>query len=145
MALVLAAFAVRTFTRGLDWRDPVRLYGTTLARYPDATNARNRLGSFHLARREFEEARVQFEYVMARRPWDAGVLLNLGHAHSGLQHYDVAERIYKGVLQIDSANAVAYRMLAALYDRLGRKADAARTYQVYRRLSGRSESPAPPP
>ena len=52
--VALTAFAVRTYTRSMDWIDSETLYTANLATYPDSYIVQNNLGSLYLDRGEVD-------------------------------------------------------------------------------------------
>ena len=109
---VIGSFAVCTFARAADYKSEYTLWTDTVAKNPDAWQARNRLGAALLARNDIHAATVHFAQAVRLKPDNPDGRNNLG---IGLvAQGQIAEGIaqYRESLRINAAQFSAHANLA---------------------------------
>jgi tetratricopeptide (TPR) repeat protein len=108
---------------------------------PDAFLARNLLGRVRAAQKRWEEARVEFEAALSRRPDDAVLHLNLGAACFELRRIEAAQAACLRALELDPTLALARLYLGRLAEEAGRLDEAHAHYSEAVALAPRDPWP----
>ena len=120
LVAVLAVFSVLTIRRNTQWRDPMSLWTSALARYPDSMRANTQIANHYLKTNDAEAALPHAEKaveagpdVLEPRLVLATTLSRLGSQHEALTHARVA-------VDLDPGSAEAHSVLGTVYARLER-------------------------
>ena len=96
----IGGFAVCTFARAMDYQSELTLWTDTVAKNPDAWQARNRLGAALLARKDVRAATVHFAQAVRLKPDDPdgrnnlGIgLVSQGQVAEGMEQYRASIRL----------------------------------------------------
>ncbi len=108
LAIVVALYAARTWSRNAVWRDRVTFFSTMVAEAPDSARSHRELGTALADHGKFDPARAEFERSLAIKGEDAGTLYNLGNALLQQGRYEDAIHAYERVLAVkpDFADAL---------------------------------------
>lgn len=109
-------------------------YAAALEIAPDHRDALNNLGNIHLRQRRLLQAIDAYQKVIALAPNYARAYHNLGNAYVLLGDASRAVEAFEAAVERDSLYAQPRQMLAQLYRRSGRAADADVAQAAYERL-----------
>jgi tetratricopeptide (TPR) repeat protein len=124
LALCIAAFAGRTWTRNWDWQDNQVLYRSMAHSAPDSAKARYNFG-VALQRENDDAAAVgEFERALALYPWSEGAAFGIGLSFDRKGAVEPAIVWYRKALDIDPGYTKAHSNLCRLYLLHGRFAEA---------------------
>jgi len=98
LAIVVALYAARTWSRNVVWRDRIAFFSTMIAEAPDSARSHRELGSVLADHGKFDLARAEFERSLAIKPEDPATLYNLGNALLQERRYDDAIEAYERAL-----------------------------------------------
>jgi len=126
---------LKEFQKGVDddhngkVEDAIQHYAKALSYSPDFYPAHNNLGSDYLARRDFENARSQFEAAVTINKNDPEGHLNLGNVYLATQHFPEAEREIQEGLQRYPDSSFGLFLQGSLYLHTGRPELAEKSLQ----------------
>jgi tetratricopeptide (TPR) repeat protein len=83
------------------------------------------LGQMYVAQKRLDEARTEFERIVAKRPDNVGVKTMIGIIYDMQQRQDESRRVYEEVVRASPRAGVASNNLAYAYASRGEKLDAA--------------------
>ena len=108
LGLVLALYAVRTWTRNAVWHDPLTFFSAMVVDAPRSARSHREIGTALAAAGRFDESRRAFERALAIKPRDPATLYNLGNALVQAQQIEQAIDAYTGALEVkpDFADAL---------------------------------------
>ena len=135
LAGILAAYALRTEARNLDWHAEIPFYQKSIAMAPDLPELHLLLGNAYLRRQMLPEAMAETQLAAALKPDYLEAANNLGQIYSQLDQPEKAAEQYRLAIQyaqklnMGSAAARAYNNLARELNRLGRTDEAIVTYR----------------
>ncbi len=98
VAVLVALYGARTWSRNAVWRDPLTFFTTMVAEAPLSARSHRELGNVLAAAGRFGEAQRAFERSLAIKPGDAATLYNLGNALSQAARFEEAVRAYEQAL-----------------------------------------------
>jgi tetratricopeptide (TPR) repeat protein len=98
LGLVLALYAVRTWTRNVVWHDPLVFFSTMVGDAPRSARSHRELGTVLAAAGRFDESRREFDRALAIKPGDPATLYNLGNALAQAQQVEEAVDAYRRAL-----------------------------------------------
>jgi tetratricopeptide (TPR) repeat protein len=114
LALVVAAYAGRTWTRNRDWHDNLALFTATVRDAPDSSKAHFNLGNAYAERNETDRALVEFHAALRLYPPDADAAFGIGRMYE-LKGMDVpALDWYARATQLDPQHRKAHLNLGLL-------------------------------
>ncbi|XP_069690300.1 protein O-mannosyl-transferase Tmtc2 [Periplaneta americana] len=134
VALLLAAFSVRTVQRNRDWMDEESLYRSGIPINPPKSYGN--LGSVLSSQGRVEEAEWAYRMALKYRSNMADVHYNLGILLQGREQYEEAIQSYQLAIQYRPTLALAHLNLAQLLERRGRYEEAISVYRRCSRLNG---------
>lgn len=122
---ILALLATRTVVRTLDWRSPVALWESELAKAPRQVVVNNNLAVAYTARGDYARATERLEVALAVHPryWRAWV--NLGIARGRLGDHERALAAFRRAMEIAPEQSAPLLHLALFLDGEGDSAGAA--------------------
>jgi protein O-mannosyl-transferase len=94
-AIVLISLGVRTFVRGLNWKDMYTLYSHDIKISTESFDLENNLGIEMLKLNQWDEAIPHFQKSISLFPYRPGVWTNLGEIYRVKKEYATAEQYYK--------------------------------------------------
>ncbi len=97
-AVILAGYALRTWTRNVVWTDPLRFFTTMVDDAPRSARSHRELGGILAEQRRFDDARREFDRSLAIKPGDAATLYNLGNVQLQAGRLDDAVESYRAAL-----------------------------------------------
>lgn len=133
-AVILAGLGVLTWFQCGMYRDPVKLYETTLQRNPAAWMAHNNLGILLSGENRFEDAVAHLRTALELKPDYAPAANNLGYALFRLERPTEAVPALERALQLKPDYAIAHRNLGTALAMLGRNAEALTHFETALRL-----------
>ena len=98
LGLVLALYAVRTWTRNAVWHDPLVFFSTMVVDAPRSARSHRELGTALAAAGRFDESRRAFDRALAIKPGDPATLYNLGNALVQARQVEQAVDAYRRAL-----------------------------------------------
>jgi tetratricopeptide (TPR) repeat protein len=131
LCAVLAAVTAR---RNQDWRSDTALFESALRVDPGSTDARYNLAIALLDSGDADGARREWERTLAVDPRHVGALSQLGTWYAQSGDLATAGQYFERVLAVNPRDVETRFNLALLLERLGRKGEALRHYQVFLRL-----------
>jgi len=123
---LLGFWTFQNLSRNRDWRDPVRLYRSTLAGNPGSYRAANNLGVEEFRSGRIAEAGLAFQQALRAKPDYAPALNNVGAVLERQGKPRGALEYYLRSFAADPAYVQARRNAAGVYYALGQDADAVR-------------------
>ena len=105
------------------------LYRTIIARWPEAAEARRRLGILCAESGRGEEAIAQLAAAQRLAPDNPAYLSDLGHAYFQAGRLEQAAQAYRGALALNADFAQAHFSLGNLWRRQGKLIEAAAAYR----------------
>jgi tetratricopeptide (TPR) repeat protein len=108
LAVVLALYAARTWTRNQVWRDPLVFFTAMVEDAPRSARSQRELGGALAAAGRIDDARRAFERSLAIMPDDPATLYNLGNALLQAGQLEAAIAAYERALAVkpDFADAM---------------------------------------
>lgn len=94
MALVLGAFAVKTYHRNYDWTSEYSIFMSGLQVNQRNAKLYNNVGHALEGENRYEEALTYFLTAVDVQPDDVGAHINVGRTYSNLEMYAEAEEAY---------------------------------------------------
>ncbi len=98
LAVVLALYGARTWSRNAVWRDRLTFFSTMVAEAPESARSQREFGAVLADLGKFDLARAAFERSLAIMPEDAATLYNLGNALIQERRPDDAIAVYQRAL-----------------------------------------------
>ena len=90
--------------------------------------AHNNLGTFLFEKKQFNDARMEFQEVLARDPSSVSARFNLARTLAAMGEHEPAIRGFQALLAADPSDVGARYELAASYGAISRKAEAVAEY-----------------
>ncbi|MBI3767614.1 MAG: tetratricopeptide repeat protein [Deltaproteobacteria bacterium] len=100
LAVVLALYGARTWSRNAVWRDRLTFFSTMVAEAPESARSQREFGAVLADLGKFDLARASFERSLAIKPEDAATLYNLGNVLVQERRPDDAIAIYQRALAV---------------------------------------------
>jgi len=124
LAVVVAGYAARTWTRNWDWQDNQTVFHAMARTAPDSAKSRYNNGVAYQRENDDDAAVAEFERALQLYPWSEGSAFGIGLAFDRKGVPDKALEWYRKALEIDPAYAKAHNNLCRLYLLQGRFAEA---------------------
>lgn len=122
--VVLAAFALLTWSRIGVWRDSETLYRSTIQTMPDNAIGNMGLGLLLVKRKDYAESIPYLETSIRKRHREPEAHYHLGIAYQELKDYSKAEEHYRAAIELDPANSLAWNNLGVTLATVGKAAEA---------------------
>jgi protein O-mannosyl-transferase len=123
LVAVLAALAVRTSLRNLDWKNNRALYSSAVVAVPRSAKMHADLGDLYVAAGQFDLARTELQTALEIYPDFTNALESYGVMEYRLGHYQAAGWMMEKALYTSPRNSIHYDFmavnLAALYIQTG--------------------------
>jgi protein O-mannosyl-transferase len=123
LVAILAALAVRTSLRNLDWKNNRALYSSAVVAVPRSAKMHANLGDLYVADMQFELARTELQTALDIYPEFTEALESYGVMEYRLGHYQSAGWMMEKALYTSPRNNIHYDFmavnLAALYVQTG--------------------------
>lgn len=116
--------------------EAMEAYRRTLEAAPDHPDAHLNLGRLLHETGRFAAAERHYRQALVHRPDDVTAAFNLGVALQDRHRWHDAVVAYRQALAVDPGYADAYFNLAAIFEKLGERAEAIQALQRYRKLVG---------
>ena len=100
LAIVLALYAVRTWSRNGVWRDRLTFFSTMIVEAPESARSQREFGAVMADFGKFDLARAAFERSLVIKPDDPATLYNLGNALLQERRFDDAIATYQRALAV---------------------------------------------
>ncbi len=123
LSLAAVALTARTIVRNADWRNNFALYSSAVQAAPKSAKMHANLGSAYVARREFDQARVQLDTALRIYPDFPDALESYGLMESRRGNYQAAGAMMEKAFYMSGRDNANYDYmavnLAALYIQTG--------------------------
>jgi Flp pilus assembly protein TadD len=127
LAVLIAAYGVRSARRNLEWRDDRTFYEATLRLAPDSARVHSNLGRVYWTSGDVERAKREFARAIELRPdsWQTADTHNdLGVIYQQEGRHPEAVQEFRRAIELFPRNAGPYVNLATSLEALGRVPDA---------------------
>lgn len=114
-------------------------YRAALAQNPEDGRSLLRLGDIDVQRDNTQQAVGEYSRAVEIEPADADAKLALAKVLIDLGETDKAQSLLEEAVRLDPTNAVAHYRLGTLYRKRGRKDDANREIEIYKKLKDEKE------
>ncbi len=136
-SVVLASYFWLTIDRNLVWHDEVTLWRDAAQKAPEKLRPHLNLGALYQVRGNYEEAQIEYEFVLKRVPKHDAALANLGSVYLALNQIEQAETMLNRAVTAQTQFPNVYLNLAVVRLRQGRFEDARRLLQKAQALNPR--------
>ncbi|MBI4723043.1 MAG: tetratricopeptide repeat protein [Candidatus Stahlbacteria bacterium] len=103
--------------------------------HPDDLDVCRTLASTLLDTKNFSEAKLEFEYIAQRLPFDILSRVGLGKSCEGLKDYEGADNAYKEAIAIDTTDISLYYYLITLYTGIKKLNDASKYLRLAKQIA----------
>jgi len=124
VAVIVAAFMLRSYARQWDWIDPERFYRQTLERAPQSVRILNGLGMTLGEKKQCDEALTYYKKALEISPDVPNMYHNAANCFAENGRFDEAEKYYSEALKVNPDFHFSYLSLLDLYLQTGQKEKA---------------------
>lgn len=119
MALLIAAYSVRTVIRNLDWKTHASIWRATAKVSPESPKAHNNMGDVYMLEGNMEKAAEEFRRAVELRPDYADAYHNLANVYRSTGRLDEAAANYEKAAALNPRLYQSYINLAGIYFQKG--------------------------
>jgi protein O-mannosyl-transferase len=111
IAAVVAALALRTLVRNVEFRNPIRIWENVAAHVPYRARSYVSLAKLYMDAGRLTEAAAAFDKALALDPGDSRTYTKYGHLMYHVGKYDRAIEFYCQAIKLNPSNVDAFTMI----------------------------------